>query len=201
MSQRHRHEYAADLPRGLPGSIGKPPRSSPPFTGSGAHRAPAQIRQVRAGVNLKDVKRRFLAYSSPPRSPDPRHLAVLTRPGFVRAAPALPGTTRIRLPSAPPTCCDRPAAKVSHLHSNQQRLTAQTERFTFPVRPRPRRRPVELHATVSQNSVKTRGGYERCCANRDLGIFGGRRPSQNCHNCSFMRFRIVHSQRSKTSSV
>jgi hypothetical protein len=40
------------------------------------------------------------------------------RPGFVRAAPALPGTTRIRLPSATATCCDRPQAKVSHLRSN-----------------------------------------------------------------------------------
>ncbi|WP_322770283.1 hypothetical protein, partial [Frankia sp. Cr1] len=57
---------------------------------------------------LKDVKRRFLAYSSPTRSPNPHHLAVLTRPGFVRAAPALPGTTRIRLPSATPAYCDRP---------------------------------------------------------------------------------------------
>jgi hypothetical protein len=31
-------------------------------------------------------KRRFLAYAFPPRSPGPHHLAVLTRPGFVRAA-------------------------------------------------------------------------------------------------------------------
>src|SRR6476659_4893144 len=53
------------------------------------------------------VTRRFLAYSSPSRSPNPNHLAVLARPGFVRAAPALPGTTRLRLPSAPPSCCDR----------------------------------------------------------------------------------------------
>src|SRR5262249_23530391 len=68
---------------------------------------------------------RFLAYSFPPRSPDPHHLAVLTRPGFVGAAPALPGTTRTRLPPASPPCCDKTAAKVSHLHSNRQRLTAQ----------------------------------------------------------------------------
>ena len=53
------------------------------------------------------VTRRFLAYSSPSRSPNPNHLAVLARPGFVRAAPATPGTTRIRLASAPPSCCDR----------------------------------------------------------------------------------------------
>ena len=61
---------------------------------------PAQIHQVRAGVSVERRKRRFLAYSSPSRSPDPHHLAVLARPGFVRAAPALPGITRIRLPSA-----------------------------------------------------------------------------------------------------
>jgi len=49
--------------------------------------------------------------------PAPRHLAVLARPGVVRAAPTLPSTTRIRLPSATPTCCDRPAAADFHLHS------------------------------------------------------------------------------------
>ena len=36
--------------------------------------------------SLERRKRRFLAYSFPSRSPDPHHLAVLARPGFVRAA-------------------------------------------------------------------------------------------------------------------
>src|SRR5688572_11732125 len=54
-----------------------------------------------------DVTRRFLAYSSPSRLPNPDHLAVLARPGFVGAAPTLPGTTRLRLPPAPPSCCDK----------------------------------------------------------------------------------------------
>src|SRR6202008_1965218 len=67
---------------------------------------PAPPRHIRAGVKVKDVKRRFLAYSFPPRSPDPPHLAVLARPGFVRAAPTLPGTTQVRLPPATPPCCD-----------------------------------------------------------------------------------------------
>jgi hypothetical protein len=40
-------------------------------------------------------------------SPDPRHLVVLARPGFVRAAPIYPGTSRDKLPSAPPPCCDK----------------------------------------------------------------------------------------------
>jgi len=88
---------------------------------------PAQIHQVRAGPRVEGRKN---AGSS--RTPFrharriPHHLAVLARPGFVRAAPALPGTTRIRLPSASPPCCDRTKAKVSHLRSSKQRLTAQT---------------------------------------------------------------------------
>jgi hypothetical protein len=43
----------------------------------------------------------------------PGRLAVPARPGFVRAAPTLPGTSRIRLPSASPACCDRPEAGPS----------------------------------------------------------------------------------------
>jgi len=53
---------------------------------------------------------------------------VLVRPGFDRAAPTLPGTSRIRLPSASPPCYDRTEAKVSHLHSSSQRLTAHVDR-------------------------------------------------------------------------
>jgi len=40
----------------------------------------------------------------------------------------------------PRTCCDRPAAKVSHLHSNHQRLTAQTVNLTDPESPLGERR-------------------------------------------------------------
>ena len=61
---------------------------------------PAHIRQIGAGEPLRDVQRWFLAYSSPSRSPNPHHLAVLARPGFVRAAPTHPGTSRDRLPPA-----------------------------------------------------------------------------------------------------
>ena len=119
MPLRPRCEYAAALPRSLPGSSCLPPREFPARTNrDGCAPLPAQIHQVRAGAASRGVTRRFLAYSSPSRSPDPHHLAVLARPGFVGAAPTLPGTTRIRLPPAPPPCCDRTAAKVSHLHSN-----------------------------------------------------------------------------------
>ena len=54
--------------------------------GDGCASPPAQIHQVRAGASLRGVKRRFLAYAFPPRSPHPRRLAVPTRHGFVRAA-------------------------------------------------------------------------------------------------------------------
>jgi len=62
------------------------------------------------------------------RSPNPHHLAVLACPGFVRAAPTDPSTSRDRLPSAAPPCCDRTTMKVSHLHSSCQRLTAHVDR-------------------------------------------------------------------------
>lgn len=78
-----------------------------PNTRAGARRPQPISTRFELVPHQGGVTRRFLAYSSPSRSPNPNHLAVLARPGFVRAAPALPGTTRIRLPSAPPSCCDR----------------------------------------------------------------------------------------------
>jgi hypothetical protein len=68
----------------------------------------------------------FLAYSSPSRSPDPGHLAVLalSGSGFVRAAPTLPGTTRIRLPSAPPPRCDKISGEGLSPPLEPLRLTA-----------------------------------------------------------------------------
>jgi hypothetical protein len=101
------------------------PGSSPPPPAAGARRFQPRSARFELAPDQGAVTHRFLSYSFPSRSPDPHHLAVLARPGFVRAAPALPGTTRIRLPSASPSCCDRTEAKVSHLHSNRQRLTAQ----------------------------------------------------------------------------
>jgi hypothetical protein len=53
-----------------------------------------------------------------PCPPGPRHLAVLTHPGFVGAAPTLADTSRLRLPPASTGCCDSPQVQVSHLHSN-----------------------------------------------------------------------------------
>ena len=86
---------------------------------------PAPVRQIRAG-NQFEGRNNTGSSRTPPstRSPDPRHLAVLTRPGFVRAA------------SRPPW--HRPgqaALSFNHLlrpaeggglspHTKQQRLTA-----------------------------------------------------------------------------
>jgi hypothetical protein len=69
--------------------------SSPPTHSTGAHRSRPRSTRFEPVPNQGGVTRRFLAYSSPSRLPDPHHLAVLARPGVVRAAPTLPGTTRI----------------------------------------------------------------------------------------------------------
>ena len=50
MPLRHRCEYAADLPRSLPGSSCPPPQEFPAHTLDGCAPLPAQIRQIRAGV-------------------------------------------------------------------------------------------------------------------------------------------------------
>ena len=119
MPLRVRCECAAVYPRSLPGSSCPPPREFPALNIRAGARRPQPIStRFELVPHQGGVTRRFLAYSSPSRSPNPNHLAVLARPGFVRAAPALPGTTRIRLPPASPPCCDRTEAKVSHLHSN-----------------------------------------------------------------------------------
>lgn len=112
MPLRHRCEYAADLPRSLPGSSCPPPREFP-----AAHRDGCGLPQPRSTrfelvPHQEGVTRRFLTHSSPSRSPNPDRLAVPARPGFVRAAPTLPGVTRIRLPPAPPPCCDRVSGEV-----------------------------------------------------------------------------------------
>jgi hypothetical protein len=73
------------------------------ITQTGARRIQPTSTRFELAPHQGGVKRRFLAYSSPSRLPDPGHLAVLTRPVVVRAAPTLPGTTRLRLPSAPPS--------------------------------------------------------------------------------------------------
>jgi hypothetical protein len=78
VSQRPRHGYAADLPHGLPGPLKHIAPGVPAASVDGrTHRARPVSARFEPVSQLKDVKRRFLAYSFPPRSPDPHHLAVL----------------------------------------------------------------------------------------------------------------------------
>src|SRR5215218_6318382 len=64
------------------------------------------------------------AYTFPSRLPDPGHLAVPTRPVVVGAAPTLPGASRLGLPPASTTCCDRPQAESFHLRPDTWNLVA-----------------------------------------------------------------------------
>ena len=120
--------------------------SSPPTYLAGARRSRPRSTRFEPVPHQGAVTRRFLAYSSPSRSPDPGHLAVLARPGFVRAAPTLPGTTRIRLPSAPPSRCAGISGEGLSPPLEPQRLTAHPRpasylrHHTRPPRPRPRPR-------------------------------------------------------------
>jgi hypothetical protein len=87
---------------------------------------PAQIGQIWSRQALNVRRSWFCPYSSPSRLPDPHHLAALTRPAFSGLLPPAPGTSRYRLPSASPPCCDKVGGrqKVSHLLLKQRRLTA-----------------------------------------------------------------------------
>ena len=98
--------------------------SSLPQPTTGARRIQPRSTRFELAPHQGDVTRRFLTYSSPSRLPDPDHLAVLARPGFVRAAPTLPDTTRVRLPSASPPCCDRISGEGLSPPLEPQRLTA-----------------------------------------------------------------------------
>ena len=98
--------------------------SSLPQHATGARRIQPRSTRFELAPHQGDVTRRFLTYSSPSRLPDPNHLAVLARPGFVRAAPTLPGVPRIRLPPASPPCCDRISGEGLSPPLEPQRLTA-----------------------------------------------------------------------------
>ena len=103
---------------------GVPPTSTN-TAGRVTHRTRPISARFGAGKPLRDVEAGSCPYSSPSRSPDPHHLAVLTRPGLVRAAPTrtrhLPGQAALSF-----TALLRQGRrqKVSHLLLKQQRLTA-----------------------------------------------------------------------------
>jgi hypothetical protein len=129
LPQRPRHAYAADLQRGLPGPLLHRPEK---FTAT----PPGQRLRTAPGPHPPDSSRysvegRYNTGSSRTplgqRSPGPHHLAVLTHPGFVRAAPTLPGTSRIRLPPAPTRPLRRPGDAGLSPPLEPQRLTAHEE--------------------------------------------------------------------------
>jgi hypothetical protein len=145
--------------------------SSPPRPRrTGARRFQPTSTRFELAPDQGAVTRRFLAYSSPSRSPDPDHLAVLARPGFVRAAPTLPGTTRLRLPPAPPSCCDRNSGEGLSPPLEPQRLTAHVEsaRGAVPVLP-----PVRFPGPLAEPAVpisRQRALHGVC---RQAGFAGG----------------------------
>jgi hypothetical protein len=100
--RRHRHDYAAVLHRGLARQRTRPPHKSPARADGRRAPHPAQIRQVRAGGNsLRGFTHRFLSYTSPSCSPGTRPSdGPGPAPALSGLLPALPGTSRIRLPSA-----------------------------------------------------------------------------------------------------
>jgi hypothetical protein len=126
MPLRPRPAYAADFRRGLPAGHINRPRSHPTPTGApGVHRDPAHIRQVGAGGILErrstpvpHVHRPvLLAGPRPSGSAGPSRRCR----GCLPPSPASPGSG---CPQLQPPCCDKAAAKVSHLHSIPQRLVA-----------------------------------------------------------------------------
>ena len=115
---QHRHEYAADLPRGLP---------TGPITGFGVAVTATARRALQSGPHPPGSSR-FTLEGVPPLVPLV-HLSVSLagpgtvwqcrrRPGVVRAASHPPRASRVRLPSASPGCCDSPTAESFHLRSD-----------------------------------------------------------------------------------
>jgi hypothetical protein len=153
MPLRHRCEYAADFPRSLPGGSCLPPREFPALTASRCAPLPAISTRFGLASNQGGVTRRFLAYSSPSRLPDPNHLVVLARPGFVGAAPTLPGTTRIRLPPAPPSCCDKISGEGLPPPLEPQRLTAHARPQTYFCRSHAARLVSQRRGRAGQDSL------------------------------------------------
>ena len=118
VSQQPRQGYAPDLPPGLPERHLQTPPEVPAATAhNGTHCARPVSTRFEPVSKLKDVTtpvpRVRLSVTLAGPAPSGSTGTSRLRQGCSR----LPGTTRIRLPSAPPPCRDRTEAKVSHLHS------------------------------------------------------------------------------------
>lgn len=121
MPLRPRCEYAAVLPRSLPGSSCPPPREFPAHTLDGCAPLPAQIHQVLSRCRIKGVS--HAGSSRTPLRPACRtrtiwqywHVPALS--GLLLPSPASPGSgcPQLHRPAATGS-----TAKVSHLHSNHR---------------------------------------------------------------------------------
>ena len=126
MPLRHRHGYAAGLPRGLLAGDMEPAVEFSAHQWADARRCPAPIRQVRAGgIDLRGVR------SLVPHVHLPVVLAGPTRSDGAARVPALsgllsalPDVSRLRLPPASATRCDGPRAVSFHHRTVEQRLVA-----------------------------------------------------------------------------
>lgn len=109
-----------------------------------------------------------------------RHLAVLGRSGFVRTAPALPGTTRFRLSSATVSCYDRhgrrslTSARTTTLHGAHRTTwkgpgnghEATFSRLTYlpgllVLRRQHAARRLDRDQPITISTIRFRGHYER----------------------------------------
>jgi hypothetical protein len=97
VSQRHRHEYAADLPHGLPGPVKEPPREVPAARRyGGTHRARPLSTRFEPVYGLKDVTapvpRVLLSatLAGPAPSGSTGHVPALS--GLLPPSPAPPGS-------------------------------------------------------------------------------------------------------------
>jgi len=102
-----RHGYAAGFPRGLLADEKQPATESP----KSIIRACTAVRPISTRFEPARRLRGFhhwftSGYTFPSRLPGMGHLAVLTHPVVVGAAPAHPYASRVRLPPASTACCD-----------------------------------------------------------------------------------------------
>ena len=126
MPLRSRHGYAADLHHGLPTGDITQPRSSPHDLRAGAHRSPAQIRQVRAGGLLLRGVQPLVPHVHLPvllAGPAPSGGAGTSRRCQGCFHPSRP-SRRVRLPSASTSPLRRAGGGAFHHRTVQQRLVA-----------------------------------------------------------------------------
>ena len=138
MPLRHRHGYAAGLPRGLLTGDMEPAVEFSAHQWADVRRCPAPIRQVRAGgIHLRGVQTLVphvhlpVVLAEPARSDGAARVPALSGP-----LSTLPDVPRLRLPSASATRCDGPRAVSFHHRTVEQRLVALQVGHPQPIRGR-----------------------------------------------------------------